>query len=159
MADSDASGSDPDEFDLSADLTRGFDEPGETPAALAPTPVATGPGGNQVDSYVSGSASFKGIMESSRGVGIDGKFEGEIKSDADVVIGSDAEIRGNIKAETVTISGKLIGNVTCSMLDIQPTARVIGNLTPGRLLVASGAVFRGQCFMGAEEKGEEMPKP
>ncbi len=76
MADSDASGSDPDEFDLSADLTRGFDEPGETPAALAPTPVATGPGGNQVDSYVSGSASFKGIMESSRGVGIDAHLAG-----------------------------------------------------------------------------------
>ncbi|MFI5266392.1 MAG: polymer-forming cytoskeletal protein [Chloroflexota bacterium] len=160
MADlADAINTEQDELDLSADLTRGFDEPGETPAASAPTPLATSSGGNEVGSYVNGSTFFKGLIKSSRSVGIDGKFEGEIQSDADVVIGRDAEVRGNIKAETVIISGKLVGNVTCSMLEIQPTARVIGNLTPGQLLVAIGAIFRGQCFMGAEEDGEEMPEP
>ena len=147
------------EVDLSADLTRGFDEPGDTPAASAPMPLATSAGGNEVGSYVNGSTFFKGLIKSSRSVGIDGKFEGEIQSDADVVIGRDAEVRGNIKAETVIISGKVVGNITCSMLEIQPTARVVGNLTPGQLLVAIGAVFRGQCFMGAEEEGEEMPEP
>lgn len=144
---------------VSADLTRGFEEPGDTPAASAPAPGAASAGGSEVGSYVNGSTFFKGLIKSSRSVGIDGKFEGEIQSDADVVIGRDAEVRGNIKAETVIISGRVIGNVTCSMLEIQPTARVIGNLTPGQLLVAIGAVFRGQCFMGAEEEGEEMPEP
>ncbi|HLG73690.1 MAG TPA: polymer-forming cytoskeletal protein, partial [Chloroflexota bacterium] len=93
-----------------------------------------------------------------RSVGIDGKFEGEIQSEADVVIGRDAEVRGNIKAETVIISGKVVGNVTCSMLEIQPTARVVGNLTPGQMLVAIGAVVRGQVLMGGEES-EEIPEP
>jgi cytoskeletal protein CcmA (bactofilin family) len=148
-----------DELELSVDLTRSFDEPGETPAAAAPTPLATSAGGNEVGSYVNGSTFFKGLIKSSRSVGIDGKFEGEIQSDADVVIGRDAEVRGNIKAETVIISGKVVGNITCTMLEIQPTARVIGNLTPGQLLMAIGAIFRGQCFMGAEEEGEEMPEP
>ena len=159
MADATAATDTDDGADLSADLTRGFDEPGETPAAAAPTPATNLGGGAEVGSYVNGSTFFKGLIKSSRSVGIDGKFEGEIQSDADVVIGRDAEVRGNIKAETVIISGKVIGNVTCSMLEIQPTARVIGNLTPGQLLVAIGAIFRGQCFMGAEEEGEEMPEP
>lgn len=160
MADpADATDDEQAEVDLSADLTRGFDEPGDTPAASAPMPLATSAGGNEVGSYVNGSTFFKGLIKSSRSVGIDGKFEGEIQSDADVVIGRDAEVRGNIKAETVIISGKVVGNITCSMLEIQPTARVVGNLTPGQLLVAIGAVFRGQCFMGAEEEGEEMPEP
>ena len=160
MAESSAT-SEPEQDDLgvSADLSRGFDEPGSTPAAAAPSPLATSSGGNEVGSYVNGSTFFKGLIRSSRSVGIDGKFEGEIQSDADVVIGRDAEVRGNIKAETVIISGKVVGNITCSMLEIQATARVIGNLTPGQLLMAIGAVFRGQCFMGAEEEGEEMPEP
>ena len=160
MADaSGATDSEREDVELNADLTRGFDEPGETPAALAPVAAATPAGGNEVGSYVNGSTFFKGLIKSSRSVGIDGKFEGEIQSDADVVIGRDAEVRGNIKAETVIISGKVVGNVTCAMLEIQPTARVIGNLTPGQLLMAIGSVFRGQCFMGAEEEGEEMPEP
>ena len=145
--------------DLTVELPRGFDEPGDTPAASAPAPGSGAVAGSDVGSYVNGSTFFKGLIKSSRSVGIDGKFEGEIQSDADVVIGRDAEVRGNIKAETVIISGKLVGNVTCSMLEIQPTARVIGNLTPGQLLVSIGAIFRGQCFMGAEEEGEEMPEP
>ena len=148
-----------DELGVSADLSRGFDEPGHTPAAAPPTPTAAVGGGSEVGSYVNSSTFFKGLLKSSRSVGIDGKFEGEIQSEADVVIGRDAEVRGNIKAETVIISGKVIGNITCSMLEIQATARVIGNLTPGQLLMAIGAVFRGQCFMGTEEEGEEMPEP
>jgi cytoskeletal protein CcmA (bactofilin family) len=158
MADTPAA-TEADDLDLSADLSRAFDDPGDTPAAAAPTPAASGGSGNEVGSYVNGSTFFKGLIKSSRSVGIDGKFEGEIQSDADVVIGREAEVRGNIKAETVIISGRVIGNITCSMLEIQPTARVIGNLTPGQLLMAIGSVFRGQCFMGAEEADEEMPEP
>lgn len=145
---------------LATDLTRGLDDPIEPAKAPAPISAATSSlaGSAEVGSYVNGSTFFKGLIKSSRSVGIDGKFEGEIQSEADVVIGRDAEVRGNIKAETVIISGKLVGNVTCSMLEIQPTARVVGNLTPGQLLVAIGAIVRGQCFMGGED-GEELPEP
>jgi cytoskeletal protein CcmA (bactofilin family) len=115
-------------------------------------------GSADVGSYVNSSTFFKGLIKSSRSVGIDGKFEGEIQSEADVVIGRDAEVRANIKAETVIISGKVVGNITCSMLEIQPTARVVGNLTPGQMLVAIGAVVRGQVLMGGEEN-EEIPEP
>ncbi len=140
---------------VATDLTRSVEQPSQ-PAPSASSGSLTG--SNEVGSYVNSSTFFKGLIKSSRSVGIDGKFEGEIQSDADVVIGRDAEVRGNIKAETVIISGKLVGNVTCTMLEIQPTARVIGNLTPGQLLVAIGAVVRGQVYMGGEEN-EEMPEP
>jgi len=151
---------------LAAELTGTFEEPIEA-ATLDPSPApapapAAAPNSlasNEVGSYVNGSTFFKGLIKSSRSVGIDGKFEGEIQSEADVVIGRDAEVRGNIKAETVIISGRLVGNVNAQLLEIQATARVIGNLTAGQLLIAMGAVFRGQSFMGAQEEGEEMPEP
>ena len=145
---------------LATDLSRGLEEPSRPSGASTPAPAASSSlaGSADVGSYVNSSTFFKGLIKSSRSVGIDGKFEGEIQSEADVVIGRDAEVRGNVKAETVIISGKLVGNVTCSMLEVQPTARVIGNLTPGQMLVAIGAVVRGQVFMGGEEN-EELPEP
>ena len=37
---------------------------------------------------------------------------------------------------------------------------MVGNVTAESLLIAMGAVFRGQSFMGSEEDtAEEMPEP
>ena len=133
------------------DLTHGFG---------AATPVSSpGPAQNEVASYLNASTSFKGLLKSTRSVGIDGHFEGEIQSDADIVIGREAEVKANVKAGNVIISGKVVGNVNCSTLEIQSSGRVFGNITAGSLLIAMGAVFRGQSLMGTEEEAGEMPEP
>ena len=107
----------------------------------------------QVGSYLNSGASFKGILRSDRAIGIDGQLEGEIHTGADVVVGREAEVKGDIKAQTVIVSGKVDGNITCSLLEIEQTAHVTGNLSPGQLLIAAGAVFRGQSHMGEEDTG------
>jgi cytoskeletal protein CcmA (bactofilin family) len=133
------------------DLTHGFGS--NEPTVSSPLPA------NEVASYLNASTSFKGLLKSSRSVGIDGHFEGEIQSDADIVIGREAEVKANVKAGNVIISGKVVGNVNCSTLEIQSSGRVIGNITAGSLLIAMGAVFRGQSLMGSEEETAELPEP
>lgn len=135
------------------DLMHGF---GASPAAVS-EPAASPEG--EAASYLNASTSFKGLLKSSRSVGIDGRFEGEIQSEADLVVGRQAEVRANIKANNVIISGKVVGNIHCSSLEIQANGRVIGNITAGSLLISMGAVFRGQSFMGAGEDTEQVPEP
>ncbi len=130
------------------DLTHGFG------AAPAPQEQAN----TEMASYLNASTSFKGQLKSSRSVGIDGQFEGEIQSDADIIVGREAEVRANIKASNVIISGRVVGNINCSQLEIQSSGRVIGNITAGSLLIAMGAVFRGESMMGSEEDAAEMPE-
>src|SRR5712692_10329105 len=131
-----------------SDLSRGFGEPA---SVLSSAPAASGDGTPELGSYVNNSTLFRGVIESSRSIGIDGKFEGEIHSQADVVIGRDAEVRGNIQGETVIVAGKINGNVNSSTLELQPSAQLLGNIRTGSLLVGLGAIFRGQCDMGPEE--------
>lgn len=126
------------------DMTHGF--------GAAEAPVSSPLPNSEVATYLNASTSFKGMLKSSRSVGIDGHFEGEIQSDADIVIGREAEVKANVKAGNVIISGKVVGNVNCSTLEIQSSGRVIGNITAGSLLIAMGAVFRGQSLMGNEEE-------
>jgi len=137
------------------DLTHGFGGPTPQQEVSAPVPAAQ----NEVASYLNASTSFKGMLKSSRSVGIDGHFEGEIQSDADIVIGREAEVKANVKAGNVIISGKVVGNINCSTLEIQSTGRVVGNIQAGSLLIAMGAVFRGQSMMGSEEDAADMPEP
>jgi len=135
------------------DLTHGFGVPEPAPApALAQTQTS------EVASYLNASSSFKGMLKSSRSVGIDGHFEGEIQSEGDIVVGREAEVRANIKAGNVIISGQVVGNIECSSLEIQSNGRVIGNITAQSLLIAMGAVFRGQSMMGTDHDAE-MPEP
>lgn len=136
-----------------ADLTQGFGGPTPVPAA---GPTGTN---SEVASYLNASTSFKGLLKSNRSVGIDGQFEGEIQCEADVVIGRDAEVRANVKAGTVIVSGRIIGNINCATLEIQSAGRVVGNVTAESLLIAMGAVFRGQSFMGSEEDAAEVVEP
>jgi cytoskeletal protein CcmA (bactofilin family) len=131
------------------DLTHGFGAP-------APAVPAAQPG--EVASYLNASTSFKGMLKSSRSVGIDGQFEGEIQSEGDIVVGREAEVKANIKAGNVIISGRVIGNIECSSLEIQQSGRVIGNITAQSLLIAMGAVFRGQSLMGSDTDAE-LPEP
>jgi len=136
-----------------SDLSRGFGEPA---SVLSSAPAASGDGTPELGSYVNNSTLFKGVIESSRSIGIDGKFEGEIHSQADVVIGRDAEVKGNIFGETVIVAGKVMGNVNSSMLELQATAHLLGNVRTGSLLVGLGAIFKGQCNMGSEEAQAEV---
>lgn len=138
------------------DLTHGFGGPMETPSTASTPAMAQG---NEVASYLNASTSFKGMLKSSRSVGIDGQFEGEIQSEGDVVVGREAEVKANIKAGNVIISGTVVGNISCSSLEIQSSGRVIGNITAQSLLIAMGAVFRGQSLMGSETDAGEMPEP
>jgi cytoskeletal protein CcmA (bactofilin family) len=141
---------------FAADLTQGFG----APPAPSPAPVTAPTGTNsEVASYLNASTFFKGLLKSNRSVGIDGHFEGEIQCEADVVIGRDAEVRANVKAGTVIVSGRIVGNINCATLEIQSAGRVIGNVTAESLLIAMGAVFRGQSFMGSDEDAADMPEP
>jgi cytoskeletal protein CcmA (bactofilin family) len=134
------------------DLTHGFGAP-----APAPTVPAAQPG--EVASYLNASTSFKGMLKSSRSVGIDGQFEGEIQSEGDIVVGREAEVKANIKAGNVIISGRVVGNIECSSLEIQSSGRVVGNITAQSLLIAMGAVFRGQSLMGSDQEAAGIPEP
>lgn len=124
------------------DVAAGFDTPAEGGAL----------GGAPMPSYLNAATYFKGLLRSERSIGIDGHFEGEIQSQADIVVGPEAEVRANIKATNVIVSGKVMGHVTCGTLEIQSTGKVVGNIAAGSLLIALGAVFRGQSLMGEEDE-------
>ncbi|MGH2364041.1 MAG: bactofilin family protein [Chloroflexota bacterium] len=125
-----------------ADAAAGFDlQAGGAASGDAPMP-----------SYLNAATYFKGLLRSERSIGIDGHFEGEIQSQADIVVGPEAEVRANIKATNVIVSGKVMGHVTCGTLEIQSTGKVVGNIAAGSLLIALGAVFRGQSLMGEEDE-------
>ena len=88
----------------------------------------------------------QGKVISTQDLTIDGKVEGTIElGDHGLTIGSGAEIKADLVAQTITISGAVTGNVTAtSVVDLRATGSVDGDITTPRLVMADGAVIKGK---------------
>jgi cytoskeletal protein CcmA (bactofilin family) len=73
-----------------------------------------------------------------------GSFTGQIESDGDLVVGSDAHVEADIRGSRITVSGLVRGNIIASnRLKITSTGRLEGDATVGALVVEEGGVHYG----------------
>jgi cytoskeletal protein CcmA (bactofilin family) len=93
-------------------------------------------------SKVSGKLNFDGPAR------IDGHIDGEIIAKDSIMIGESAIVTASIKAASIIVAGKISGDITASQrIELQFSAKVLGNLTSRVLVVHKGAVFEGHCAM------------
>jgi cytoskeletal protein CcmA (bactofilin family) len=88
----------------------------------------------------------QGRVISTQDLTIDGKVEGTIElGNHGLTIGSGAEIKADLVAQTITISGAVTGNVTASsVVDLRASGSVDGDITTPRLIMAEGATIKGK---------------
>lgn len=115
----------------------------------APAPQAAPQGQKRaarahVPSIISADLAVKGTLTSSGDIQIDGKVEGDVRS-AGLVIGEQAEIRGEIHADDVTVRGKVIGRIRARKILLASTCHVEGDILHEAFAVEAGAFFEGNC--------------
>lgn len=102
--------------------------------------------GGKVGTVLGEEASFNGILTFSGAVRIDGKFEGEIKTEGDIIIGRKGEVKANIVAGSVIVGGKVEGNITATRrLELQSQSQLIGDIRASNLVVGEGVLIQGNC--------------
>ncbi|HET6583814.1 MAG TPA: polymer-forming cytoskeletal protein [Nannocystaceae bacterium] len=91
-----------------------------------------------------------GPITTGRSLLVEGVIEGEVECDADLTVGEDGEIRGDIRAANVVVAGLVEGDIDVDgLLCVRASGRVLGNVRALRVSVEDGAVLRGRCSMGA----------
>ena len=87
---------------------------------------------------------IKGSIKFQNELLIDGKVEGKINSNGVLTIGENADIRGEIKVKSVTVYGKVQGNITVGeRCELKSTCALQGDLKAARLIIEEGATFIG----------------
>ncbi len=82
-----------------------------------------------------------------------GEVDGDCDIDGAVVIGESGVWRGNIKAHTVVVAGKVIGDITASdKMEIVSTAQIQGCIKSKVIAIAEGAVHDGKLQMSDAEQ-------
>jgi cytoskeletal protein CcmA (bactofilin family) len=94
---------------------------------------------------LSADVEIKGSIKFTNDLTIDGKVEGEINSAGTLTIGENAEIKGEIKTKSVTVYGKVNGNITVEeRCELKGHAVLHGDLKAARLVIEDGATFVGK---------------
>jgi len=105
-------------------------------------------------SYVIGKGTIlEGNIETFGNLRIEGKVIGNIRSKSKVALGNSSQIEGNLFAQNADIEGQVKGKLEIAeVLVLKATSIINGDITTGKLVVESGAVFNGTCKMGATIK-------
>lgn len=93
---------------------------------------------------------IKGDVSSDGDLRIDGKVIGTISSKSKVVVGATGTVEGEIKCQNTDIFGTHKGNISATdLVFLKSTANLEGDINTSKIVIESGAVFKGRCNMGA----------
>lgn len=96
---------------------------------------------------------FEGNFTVAGSIHIDGKFQGEIKTDDHLFIGPAGRVKTNITAKRVTVAGVLVGNITAGEeVALLSTGMVLGNIKTPKLIVEEGVITHGEVLITANKK-------
>jgi cytoskeletal protein CcmA (bactofilin family) len=94
---------------------------------------------------LSADVEIKGSIKFQNELTIDGKVEGDITSAGVLTVGENAEIHAEIKTKSVTVLGKVTGNITVEeRCELKARAVLQGDLKAARLVIEEGATFIGK---------------
>lgn len=120
-----------------------------SPTVPVPTPSPASL--DRITSVLSSGINWKGNLEGSGGVRVEGTFEGDISMQGLFVVGETGRVTcQTLHANTVIVAGAVKGDITAERLEIRSTGKVWGNVVTVSFSTEEGAFLRGQITM--EEK-------
>lgn len=98
----------------------------------------------------------EGQVTAKSDIRVDGMIRGNLNCDGKVIIGTTGYIEGQINCESAVIQGRFEGTLNVKeLLNVRQTAKINGEITTGKLIVESGAVFNVTCKMGTQSAANE----
>src|SRR2546427_9500964 len=109
---------------------------------------------------LSSDVEIKGSIKFQKDLLIDGKVEGEINSDGVLTIGENADIHGEIKTKSITVYGKVQGNITVGeRCELKSRCTLQGDLKAARLVIEEGATFIGKSEVSSGMSVKAASRP
>ena len=104
------------------------------------------PNKNDTSNCVIGEGSiFDGRFYVNGSILIEGKFQGDIRTEDQLIVGPTGKVKTDIVARRVTIAGTLIGNIFASEeVSLLHTGKVLGNISTPKLSVEPGVITDGK---------------
>jgi cytoskeletal protein CcmA (bactofilin family) len=109
--------------------------------------------GDFMNSTIGTGSVFEGKFYISGSLRIDGKFEGEIKTDEELVVGVTGKVKTDIVAKSVVVAGTVIGNIRAEEeVKLLETGKVLGDIMAPAISIQRGVVIQGNVMITGGHK-------
>jgi cytoskeletal protein CcmA (bactofilin family) len=112
------------------------------------------------------SITVTGNLSGDEDLTVRGRIEGSVSIGKALVVEASGVLKADVQARNCVISGVVVGNVTATdSVEITREARMVGDISAPRVIIADGASFRGRVDMGdvnvddAGERPAARPAP
>lgn len=115
---------------------------------------------NKLSSLIADNVEIVGDVIFSGGLRVDGRIEGNVINKGDerglLVLSERGCIEGSVRTHDAVINGTIIGDLSVShFLELQPKARVTGNISYNQLQMDCGASVEGKLEKLEAKDGDE----
>ena len=104
-----------------------------------------------LNGFIDAGCTIRGELVFSSAFRIEGTVEGTITADAELVIGANGRVNGEVRVARCLVGGAVDGSIEASALVVlQQGAKVHGDLTTPALMMEEGAVLDGRVSMSGK---------
>lgn len=100
---------------------------------------------NTSKNLLNGDVEIKGSIKFTSELTFDGKLEGDVITEGALTIGENANVTGNINAQTVLSRGKVNGNINAKdKVELKARSELFGDIRAAKLMMEEGVTFVGK---------------
>ena len=128
-----------------------------------PPPPSSAPGATLArpgTCVIGAKTTIKGEITGDEDLVIEGNVEGQIRITRDLRVAPGGVLKATVEAQSLTVSGEVVGDCQAQgRVEIQATGRLTGNIRAPKIVIAEGAMFRGNSDMTGrkEERKDAAP--
>ena len=106
------------------------------------------------NSIIGEGSSFEGKFYISGSLKIDGKFEGDIRTEDTLIIGETGKIRtNNVTAREVVMSGVMLGDITAKEeVRLSGNGKMLGDISAPTVNISRGFIYKGNLTISGGHK-------
>jgi cytoskeletal protein CcmA (bactofilin family) len=105
-----------------------------------------------IKAYMGEDTVFNGSLTFDGAVRIDGKFEGQVKTNDTLIVGETGDLKADVTAGVLIAKGKINGTIVATeRVEIHSTSKIVGNISSPSFKVEVGAVFDGHVDMSSKD--------
>ncbi|MFN3411897.1 MAG: polymer-forming cytoskeletal protein [Exilispira sp.] len=106
-----------------------------------------------LNSLIGENSVFEGKFYIAGSLKIDGKFEGEVKTEEELIVGESGKVKTDIYAKRVTVAGVVVGNIDAEEeVKLLSTGKVLGNVTAPKVYIENGVMIKGEVKIHSGQK-------
>jgi cytoskeletal protein CcmA (bactofilin family) len=113
-------------------------------------------GNDTLNGFVDTGCTIRGELEFENSFRVDGRVEGGVRSRAELVVGTDGTVEGEVEVARCLVGGQVRGTIRASeQVVLHPSARVWADIHTPALIMEEGAFLEGKVNM--EKAGKTVP--